>query len=202
MQPLRKGVPRLSSMSRRTNEHSTMSQQRNYRNIALIGFMGAGKTCVGRLVAAKLRFQFMDTDAMIESRVGKPIPRIFAEDGEAAFRRYERELVQELASVSDTVIATGGGMGANPELLTSLKTHALTVYLWAPPEVIWQRVRHQQHRPLLQCPDPQGRIRELLSVREPVYKQADVLVSTIYRSPAEVAAHVVQEYLAAIAPQK
>lgn len=179
-----------------------MTQQRTYKNIALIGFMGAGKSCVGRLVAARLRFRFVDTDAMIESRVGKPIPSIFAEDGEAAFRRYERELVQELASVSDTVIATGGGIGANPELLTSLKTHALTVYLWAPPEVLWQRVRHQQHRPLLQCPDPQGRIRELLGAREPVYRQADVLVSTLYRSPAEVAAHIVQEYLAVTTPEK
>jgi len=180
-----------------------MNSGREYRNIALLGFMGAGKTCVGRLVANKLQFQFIDTDHLIETRAGKPIPAIFAQEGEDAFRALERQIVEELKNLSHTVISTGGGIGANPELLASLKTHALTFYLWAPPEVIWQRIQGQQNRPLLQqCPDPQAKIKELLAIREPVYKQADVLISTLYRTPAEVAAHVIQEYLSIISPER
>lgn len=179
-----------------------MSQTRQIRNLALIGFMGTGKSSVGRQVAAHLNYQFLDTDETIESRAGKSITRIFAEEGEAKFREYERNLVAELAQASRVIFSTGGGLAANEANLASLKQHALVVCLWASPESIWQRVRHQSHRPLLQDSDPLGKIRRLLEQREPFYKQADVLVNTEMRGVKEVVQHVEHQFQLALAGQK
>ena len=152
--------------------------------------MGTGKSAVGRLVAAQLHFEFADTDQLIEDRTGKRISDIFAQSGETGFREIEEHVVEDLGQMRQTVIATGGGLGANPEHLAKLKEHALVVCLWATPEVIWQRVRSQTHRPLLQCPDPMEKISELLAARELVYRQADILISTGMRSIKEVAFQV------------
>jgi shikimate kinase len=177
-----------------------VSGPRQIHNLALIGFMGVGKSSVGRLAAKHLHFQFLDTDELIERRAGKTIPRIFAEDGEAAFREWERSLVDEMAGWRRTVISTGGGLGASEANLASLKGHALVVCLWASADRIWQRVRHQSHRPLLQDPDPRGRVCQLLEQRAPFYRQADVLVNTEFRSVGEVAQHVLHEFRSARAP--
>jgi shikimate kinase len=163
-------------------------------NLALIGFMGAGKTSVGRLAAEQLHFDCLDTDELIQSRAGRSITEIFSTDGEAAFRKMESELVAELAARTKTVIATGGGLPMNPQNLVSLKTHALVVCLWASPEKIWERVKNQTHRPLLHDADPQKKIRELLAAREPFYRQADVLLNTELRSVREVAQQVVHQF--------
>jgi shikimate kinase len=163
-------------------------------NLALIGFMGTGKTSVGRLVAEQLHFDYLDTDELIQSRTGRTITEIFSTDGEAAFRKMEQELVGELAARTKTVIATGGGLPMNPQNLVSLKTHALVVCLWASPERIWERVKNQTHRPLLHDADPQKKIRELLAAREPFYRQADVLLNTELRSVREVAQQVVHQF--------
>jgi shikimate kinase len=163
-------------------------------NLALIGFMGAGKTSVGRLVAEQLHFDYLDTDELIQSRTGRPIVEIFSTDGEAAFRKMEQELVGELAARTKTVIATGGGLPMNPQNLVSLKTHALVVCLWASPEKIWERVKNQTHRPLLHDADPQKKIHELFAAREPFYRQADVLLNTELRSVREVAQQVVHQF--------
>jgi shikimate kinase len=173
-----------------------MIEGRTIRNLALIGFMGVGKSTVGQWVATQLEFDYVDTDATIEAAIGKSIPRIFAEDGEALFRACEAAVVMDLANRTGVVIATGGGMAANPDQLASLKSHALVVCLWASAEVIWERVRHQQHRPLLQTPDPLGRIQNLLAQREPFYRQADILVNTEMRSLKEVANHVLFQFRA------
>src|SRR5262245_7927876 len=138
--------------------------------------MGTGKSSVGRLVAAQLRFDFVDTDQLIENRTGKRISDIFAQSGEANFRDIERQIVAEVGAMTRTVIATGGGLAADPENLIRLKEHALVICLWASAEVVWERVRTQSHRPLLQGPDPMTKIRELLALRGPVYRQADVLI--------------------------
>ena len=167
-----------------------MQNHRHLVNLALIGFMGTGKTSVGWLVAENLNFGFLDTDEMIQSRTSRSIADIFAKDGEAAFRALEREVVGELSTREKTVISTGGGLPANPENLAALKTHALVVCLWSSPEKIWERVRHQSHRPLLHDPDPQNKIRKLLAAREPFYKQADVLINTDLRSAREVAQQI------------
>src|SRR5256885_8806946 len=163
-------------------------------NLALVGFMGAGKSSVGQPAAAQLRFRLVDTDDLIGARAGKTIPAIFAEEGEPQFRKYERAVVDELQGFHRTVIATGGGLITNEENLNSLKTHALVICLWASPETIWERVRSQTHRPLLQTPDPQATIRQLLAEREPFYRQTDVLVNTERRALKEVVHHVIHQF--------
>jgi shikimate kinase len=176
-----------------------VSNPRHIQNLALIGFMGTGKSTIGRIVADDLRFDFLDTDAEIESRTGVSIADIFAKQGEGAFRQLEQQIVIELAGRQRHVISAGGGLVVNPANLASLKTHALTVCLWASPERIWERVRHQSHRPLLQDADPMARIRALLAVREPFYRQADVLLNTELRSAREVANQVIHQFRSAVA---
>ena len=156
--------------------------------------MGSGKSSVGRLAADVLHFTFLDTDHVIEARAGKTFSDIFAQDGEPAFRQWERRIVEELTRREKTVIATGGGLPADPANLASLKTHALVICLWASPESIWERVRGHDHRPLLNEADPPSKIRELLAAREPHYRQADVLVNTEMRSLREVAQNVIHQF--------
>ena len=167
---------------------------RKIQNLALIGFMGTGKSSVGRLVADALRFTFLDTDRVIEARAGKTIREIFEQEGEPAFREWERRIVEELTRRTRTVISAGGGLPANEANLASLKTHALVVCLWASAEKIFERVRDQGHRPLLNEPDPMAKIRHLLSERGPYYRQADVLVNTELRSLREVAGQVIHQF--------
>ena len=171
-------------------------------NLALIGFMGTGKTTVGRQVAELLHFDFLDTDELIQSSTGRTIADIFTRDGEPAFRALERRVVSELGTHKRTVVSTGGGLPTNLENLTTLKKHALVICLWASPDKIWERVNSQNHRPLLQHADPRQRIRDLLAEREPFYKQADVLVNTDIRSIREVAQQIVHQYKVALSDRK
>ena len=171
-----------------------MQELRRLENIALIGFMGTGKTSVGHALAGLLRFQMLDSDELIEKQAGKRISDIFSQEGEPRFRQYEREVVIRLRHCRRTVIATGGGLAANAENLASLKSHALVVCLWASPDLIWERVRYQSHRPLLHDPDPLGKIARLLEGRSPFYRQADVLVNTERRSIREVALQIAHQF--------
>src|SRR5207247_9895074 len=111
------------------------------------------KSSVGRLVADALHFTFLDTDRVSEARAGKMISQIFEQEGEAAFREWERRIVEELARRTKTVISAGGGLPANPANLASLKTHALVVWLWASQEKIFARVRIQVLKWLLHSTD-------------------------------------------------
>jgi shikimate kinase len=167
---------------------------REYRNVALVGFMGTGKSTVGNALASMLGLRLIDTDALIEHRAEKKIAEIFAEEGEGKFRALEMEMVRELESVSGCVISTGGGLVVNPANMESLKTHSLIACLWASPETILARVSHQTHRPLLHAPDPLGKIKELLREREPFYRQADVLINCEQRGPREIAQHVAHQF--------
>jgi shikimate kinase len=162
--------------------------------VALIGFMGTGKTSVGHALASLLHFHMIDTDDLIENRAGKRITAIFAQDGETRFREYEKEVVQDLVTYRRTVIATGGGLVTNPANLESLKSHSLIVCLWASPETVYERVSHQTHRPLLQGGNALEKIRALLAEREQSYRGADVLVNTELRSVREVAVQVAHHF--------
>lgn len=175
-----------------------VDERRQYRNLVLIGFMATGKSSVGRLLARRLGFDFIDTDAWIEARLQRRISEVFAQEGEAWFREYERKMVQELAEVSRTVISTGGGLAAQADNLACLKRHALVVCLWGSPETIWSRARRNTRRPLLNDPDPLAKIHQLLNVRVPFYKQADVLINTERRSVALVAQQVFKQYQLAV----
>ena len=167
---------------------------RHFHNVALVGFMGTGKSTVGNVLASMLHLRFVDTDALIEQRAGKRITDIFASDGEARFREIESDVVRELAEKRGIVISTGGGVVMNPANMESLKKHALVVCLWASPEAILTRVGHQTHRPLLQGEDRLEKIKSLLAMREPFYRQADVLLNCEQRSPREVAQHVAHQF--------
>jgi shikimate kinase len=156
--------------------------------------MGTGKSSVGRLIAQTIHFTFLDTDQVIVAWAGKPVAEIFAKDGEPAFREWERRAVEDLTHRRKTVVATGGGLPANEANLASLKTHSLVVCLWASPEAILERTEGHSHRPLLNGPDPLAKIRELLAVRAPYYRQADVLVNTEQRTLREVAAQVMHQF--------
>ncbi len=175
---------------------------RQIKNITLIGFMGTGKSTVGRLVAEQLKFDFLDTDLLIEERSGKKITDIFAQNGEPAFRELEAQLVEELSTRTGTIISTGGGLPTNPANLVSLKKHSLVFCLWLSPEKIFERVKDQSHRPLLHDPDPLGKIRTLLAAREKFYKQADVLLNSELRSAREVAQQVIAQFRAATKARK
>jgi shikimate kinase len=179
-----------------------MQSDRRIVNLALIGFMGTGKTSVGRHVAEHLGFEFLDTDELIQSHTGRTIADIFAKDGEPAFRALERKVVQELSTREKTLISTGGGLPTNAENLAALKSFALVICLWASPEKIWERVKNQSHRPLLHDADPQKKIRELLAVRETFYRQADVLINTDLRSVREAAQQVALQFKLATRPKR
>ncbi len=148
------------------------------RNIVLAGFMGTGKSTIGQRLAARLGWVLVDTDEMVERRAGKPISRIFAEDGEPAFRELESAVAAELVGLERHVIATGGGMVLREENLRALERAGLVVLLEASPETIYERTRRHSHRPLLQGPDPQGNIQRLLEARREAYGRIRRRVAT------------------------
>lgn len=171
-----------------------MQPPRQYHNIALVGFMGVGKSTVGQILAGLLDFEFIDTDRVIETREGRRISEIFGKEGEPHFRDLETNLIREYENRPGLILSTGGGLVVRPENLASLRKHALVVCLWASPAVIFERVRHQGHRPLLQTPDPLVRITELLEQRKPAYQQADILVGVDFRSPQETAQYIANSF--------
>lgn len=143
-----------------------------YNRLVLTGFMGTGKSSVGRLLARRLGWGFVDTDALIEARCGRTIPELFAEKGEAVFRAWEAAVAQELTLETNLVIATGGGMMLNVGNAAALGQNSLVICLTADPETILARVQAMPgQRPLLNTPDPAERIRQLLATRDEVYKR-------------------------------
>ncbi|MDE2059091.1 MAG: shikimate kinase [candidate division NC10 bacterium] len=146
--------------------------------IVLTGFMGTGKSVVGRRLAQRLALPFIDLDDAIEAAANMAIPEIFAIEGESGFRRRERELIAGLANRRSCVIATGGGAVLDPENVRNLRTGAVLVCLVAEPAVILQRLGADTHRPLLHIPDRLARIRELLEQRGVAYAQADLSIDT------------------------
>ncbi|MBE3588665.1 MAG: shikimate kinase [Thermoanaerobacteraceae bacterium] len=165
------------------------------KNIVLIGFMGTGKSTVGRRLAARLGREFVDTDEEIERVTGKTIPQLFARDGEIRFRSEEALVVKKVAARQDLVVATGGGVVLNPENVRVLRENGVLIGLTAGPEVIYQRVKRKRNRPLLNGPgDTLDRIRELLAAREKAYAVADFTVDTGRHDLEEVVKMIV-EYL-------
>ena len=162
------------------------------RHVLLIGLPGSGKSAVGRLVAEKLRAGFVDIDAIVERREGRPITMIFAEKGEAAFREMERKEVETALAGEPAVIAPGGGWAAQPGAIDAAKPHALVIYLHARPETATQRAAPEGTRPALSVEDPVARMRLLQKEREPFYRSAHAQVETDRKSPPQVANEVVR----------
>jgi len=139
--------------------------------------MGAGKTTVGKELARRRGVRFADCDHEIVARTGVSVPTIFEIEGEAGFRRRETQMMDELTRESDIVIATGGGVVTTPENRVLMRERGVVIYLNVPPQVLFDRTRHDRNRPLLQVENPRQRIEELYLVRDPLYREvADVIV--------------------------
>ena len=149
-------------------------------SIALIGFMGVGKTAVGKALAEKLGKEFAELDALIEQKAGKSIPEIFQHDGEVAFRELEIEVTKEVSGKKKLVIACGGGIVLNKINVDRLRNESVIVYLTASPKVILNRVSGGgSERPLLKAANQVLNIQELLRFREPFYERAaDIRINT------------------------
>lgn len=148
-------------------------------NIFLIGPMGAGKTTLGRQLAKKLQLEFFDSDRVIVERTGADIPLIFELEGEDGFRRREATVIDELTSRTEIVLATGGGAVLLEENRRHLRDRGIVIYLHTDVELLIQRTRHDRNRPLLQTEDPGAKLRELMAVRDPIYREtAHIIVNT------------------------
>lgn len=165
------------------------------KNVLLIGFMGAGKTTVGLKLSWKLRLPVDDTDKMIERKAKRSISEIFRTEGEEAFRRMETELLKEISSRTyRRILSVGGGTPVREENRELLKKCGIVVYLRVKPETVYERVKDDQSRPLLQCEDPLGRIRELMDARKEYYEEcADVILDVDSLSAAECAECIVEK---------
>ncbi len=162
-------------------------------NIILIGFMGVGKTEVGKLLAKKLKMTYIDTDAIIEKEQKMTINDIFDKKGEEIFREMETGLLDELSALEDHVISTGGGIILRPGNVKKLKSMGPLILLWADPDTVYERVKGEGTRPLLNVADPRGKIKEILQFRAPIYKGiADLKVDTSRLSPEEASNKIVK----------
>ena len=162
-------------------------------NLYLIGPMGAGKSTVGRLLASHLNVPFLDLDQEIEARSGVDIPTIFEFEGESGFRRREHEVLKRIAQRRGTVVATGGGVVLWPENRRLLRASGFVIYLSCPVEVQLERTRYDTHRPLLQTPDREQKLRQLMEEREPLYREvADLVVRTDRKSSRTVVHRIVE----------
>jgi 3-dehydroquinate synthase len=162
--------------------------------IVLTGFMGTGKTSVGKELSRQLGYRFIDTDVLIEEREGKPISLIFKDKGEAYFRKLEQATVEEVSKIRNIVIATGGGIIKNRKNVENLGRRGIIVWLKADPEIILKRVMTEGgKRPLLDVKEPLEEINKLLSERLPLYRQADTSVDTNYITPQETAQEIMEK---------
>ncbi len=160
--------------------------------VVLVGFMGAGKTVVGKTVARMTGSSFVDLDALIEVDAGMSVSEIFRTVGESGFREIERRLVREAVSVPGRVIATGGGAFMDPDNRSLLKKYAPVVHLDVAPETVIRRLGKDDRRPLLRGEDREEKVRDLMALRGTVYEEADITISTDRKNVAEIAALVHQ----------
>lgn len=139
--------------------------------LALIGLPGSGKSTVGKHLAKRLKLPFVDSDQVIEARLGCPIAAFFNREGEKAFRDIEEQVIGELADGPAAVLSTGGGSVLRPANRARLRQSGRVIYLRATPDEVFRRVRHDATRPLLQVKDPMARLRDLFEARDPLYRE-------------------------------
>lgn len=164
-------------------------------NLYLVGFMATGKSTVGRALAQRLGYRFFDSDHEIERQQNRPIREIFEEEGEVAFRRYERDFIERGHPPEGCVVACGGGLIAQPGMVDVLRSQGVIICLYATPETILRRTQGNKNRPLLNVSDPKKEISKLMAKREPFYRAAGTLVLTDNRSLGEVTSHLRRVYL-------
>lgn len=171
--------------------------------IALVGMPGSGKSTVGRQLARQLGLEFVDSDAVIEQRLGMPIRDWFALHGEDAFRDVEQAVIEELSQLEATVLATGGGAVLRPSNRNALHSRCHVFYLRASPDDLYRRLRHDTHRPLLQVQDPLKKLRDLYRDRDPLYRRTAHFVVEAARPSVQALTNMVlmQLELAGLVPQ-
>lgn len=174
--------------------HSSPHMLNSTANLYLVGFMGTGKTTIGRAVAHRLRFRFIDSDHEIERQQGRSIPEIFATAGEAAFREFEGGFVESGHPASGCVVACGGGLVVRPGMLDALRARGVVICLHASIETVLKRTAGNRNRPLLQTEDPFERIRTLYAEREAIYRRAGAVILTDHRPTGDIVAHVIRTY--------
>ena len=163
-----------------------------FKNIILTGFMGVGKTSVGTQLAKDLGFTFVDVDKLIEADQNLTITSIFSKFGEPHFREVEARIIGRVLTGEGQVVSTGGGAVIQDRNRKAFKKGGFVVCLTASPEVIYERIKHETHRPLLQTSDPKAKIKELLDSRAQFYAQADVCIDTSEQSVDDVI-HAIKE---------
>lgn len=163
------------------------------KNIVLLGFMGTGKTAVGKILAQKFSLEFVDLDNLIEEDMGMSINDIFFNFGEPYFRDREKEMVRRISSKKKLVIATGGGAVLDDENIENLRRNGILITLMASVEEIYRRISKTKNRPLLDVAYPEKTIREMLELRRPRYELADFIVNTSGRAAEEVAEEILKK---------
>ncbi len=170
-----------------------MERAEAVERVVLVGFMAAGKSTVGPLLARRLGWEFVDFDEVIEARTGRPIREIFRVQGEAAFRAMEARLTDEFGCARGVVLAPGGGWITNPALLDGLCAGSLVVWLRiSPEEAVARALADHVHRPLLAGPDPLAKARLLLAERAPLYDLADLVVDVDGREADDIALEIAE----------
>lgn len=172
----------------------TDKRKRPEPNIYLIGFMGVGKSVVGRALARSLRMRFLDSDAAIEAEAGCSIAEIFASQGEPAFREMEKRFIESGHPAEGVVVSCGGGLPIQPGMPERLIQRGIVVCLFASAETILRRTLGNPKRPLLNVADPEKRVRDLLAEREPVYLATGIGISTEGRTVPEVVRNIIRIY--------
>ena len=157
--------------------------------IALIGFMGSGKSTVGKLLAKRIGYGFVDLDSLIEEQTGKKIKDIFSEEGEKAFRQYESEQLFKLAKNKNIVIATGGGAPITEKNRPFFTEHAFTIFLDVPLSEMIKRTHGSDERPLLKM--PKEKLQNLYKMRLPIYKSLGYPVDTAGKTPLEITEEII-----------
>ncbi len=162
------------------------------KRVVLVGPMGAGKSTIGRMLAKELGYRFLDSDRIIEERCGANIPWIFDVEGEDGFRQRETAMLDELSNEMGTVLATGGGAVMRAENRGLLKKNSVVIYLKTSIDQQVERTRKDRNRPLLQNDDPEGVLRRLFAIRDPLYTElADIVMFTDRKSPRLVVRQLV-----------
>lgn len=170
------------------------------KTVVMVGMMGAGKTAVGRALAARLAVPFLDSDAEIETAANMTVPEIFARDGEPFFRKKEAQVIARLLQEERGVLSTGGGAFLVDENRRMISDKGVSVWLNADLDLLWQRVRHKDTRPLLRTPDPRATLAKIFAARAPVYAMADVAVRSAPDLSIEAMVDRVVETLAQARP--
>lgn len=162
------------------------------RNLVLFGFMGTGKSLIASKLQQILGLKLLDMDHLIEQRAQKSIDRIFAENGEPYFRELEKNIAEELSEKSDLIISTGGGVVLNEQNIRNLTKNGVCFCLNASPETIFNRVKNESHRPLLQTDNPLDSIKSILETRESCYAKVQFQIDTNNKNPDEICSEIVK----------